>query len=56
MKKKRLIILLLTLALLPLSSVSVMAKVINLNETNIGKDSENLQLFRIFASKECLTI
>ena len=51
MKKKRLIILLLTLALLPLSSVSVM-----LNETNIGKDSENLQLFRIFASKECLTI
>lgn len=31
MKKKRLIILLLTLALLPLSSVSVMARVINLN-------------------------
>lgn len=31
MKKKRLIFLLLTLALLPLSSVSVMARVINLN-------------------------
>ena len=36
MKKKRLIIFLLTLALLPLSSVSVMARVINLEHTVPG--------------------